>query len=245
MDRKYFLTDAQWNIISPLFPICEQGKGFSQVISNRDAFEAVLYRGRTSCPWRDLPQEYGSWNTIYRRFSRWCDTGVFLKVLDYLVEETDTDVSHLKLDSTVCRAHKHAAGARKCEGDQAIGRSKGGLSTKIHAACATEVTPISLTLTGGQESDCKVGEAIIERQLITMPEVESISADRAYDSNKIREVIEMANKEAVIPPKKTEKKSSPMIKRSIEREKMRKDTLDVLKNFEPSQPATISSLAGI
>jgi transposase len=240
MNRKYFLTDAQWTIISPLFPQCEEGKGFSQVISNRDAFEAVLYRSRTGSPWRDLPKEYGAWNTIYRRFCRWCDTEVFFKILDYLVEETDTDVSALKLDSTVCRAHKHAAGARKCEGDQAIGRSKGGLSTKIHAACATEVSPISLTLTGGQESDCKIGAEIIETQLVTMPEVESISADKAYDSNEIRQTIENANKEAVIPPKKTEKSKYPMINKSIKTEKMLNDTLGGLKNFELLQRAMTS-----
>ena len=92
-------------------------KGFAPRVSDRKAFEAVLYRERTGCPWRDVPAAYGPWHTIYMRWQRWVDAGVPHKamIVRYLeaVKTGALDQSLALLDSTVVRAYQRAAGAHK------------------------------------------------------------------------------------------------------------------------------------
>ena len=73
--------------------------------------EAVLYRFRTGCPWRDLPERFGSWKTIHQRFSRWAKGGVFERIFKLLAEDHDNE--YVMIDATIVRAHQHSAGARK------------------------------------------------------------------------------------------------------------------------------------
>ena len=116
MTRK-LLSDSQWTKIEPLL----SGKiGDSGVTcaNNRLFVEAVLWIARTGSPWRDLPAELGNWHTTYTRFSRWCKRGRWLQIMHAL--GADQDLEALMIDSTVVRAHQHAAGAQK---KQAIKRS--------------------------------------------------------------------------------------------------------------------------
>jgi transposase len=93
--------------------------------------DAVLRMARSGAPWRDLPEEFGRWNSAYKRFARWEKRGVWHRIFAQLAG--DSDFEEVFIDSTVIRAHQHAAGARKVAGAQAIGRSRGGLTTKVHA----------------------------------------------------------------------------------------------------------------
>jgi transposase len=115
--RLYQLSEAQWGDIELSFPQRRGQSGFEREIANRDVFEAVLYRLRTGCPWRDLPTEYGPWHTINTRWRRWVKSGVPQRVMvaHHLagVERGEIDLSLALLDSTIVRAHQHAAGARK------------------------------------------------------------------------------------------------------------------------------------
>ena len=91
---------------------------------NRLFVEAVLWIARTGSPWRDLPPQLGNWDNVYTPFSRWGKTGVWQRVIEPV--STDTDLQALLLDSTIVRAHQHAAGAqknkvRKRSGDRAAG----------------------------------------------------------------------------------------------------------------------------
>jgi transposase len=78
---------------------------------NRLFVEAVLYRFRTGCPWRDLPERFGSWKAVHQRFSRWAKSGVFERIFQLL--STDCDNEYMMIDATIVRAHQHSAGARK------------------------------------------------------------------------------------------------------------------------------------
>ncbi len=82
--RKYYLSEEQWEAISGYFPQKRGKKGFDVVVSNRDAFEGILNRYRTGIPWRDLPEGYGKWETVYQRFRRWSESGVIETVLGIL-----------------------------------------------------------------------------------------------------------------------------------------------------------------
>jgi transposase len=130
MTRRYALRDDQWERIQDLLPGREGTVGVSAK-DNRLFVEAVLYRYRTGIPWRDLPERFGDFRVIHTRFSRWSKTGVWERVFQKLSEDADNE--YAMIDATIVRAHQHSAGAKASRAEQeAIGRSKGGLSTKIH-----------------------------------------------------------------------------------------------------------------
>ena len=107
------LTDEQWEKMEMLLPGKAGDRGVTGA-NNRLFIEAVLWIARTGSPWRDLPTEFGNWHTTYTRFNRWCKKGVWQKVL--LEVGRDADLEQLMIDSTVVRAHQHAAGAQKKRG---------------------------------------------------------------------------------------------------------------------------------
>ena len=107
------LRDDQWKRIEPLLQGKSGDRGRSGA-NNRLFVEAVLWIARTGSPWRDLPIEFGPWNSVYVRFARWSDKKVWSKLFAVLRE--DADFEEVFLDSTVVRAHQHAAGAAKKKG---------------------------------------------------------------------------------------------------------------------------------
>lgn len=112
MPRK-MLRDDQWERIEQLLPGKVSDRGVT-ARDNRLFVEAVLWVLRTGSPWRDLPVELGNWHNTYTRFSRWGETGVWGRVTEAL--STEPDLQALLLDSTIVRAHQHAAGAQKKRG---------------------------------------------------------------------------------------------------------------------------------
>jgi putative transposase len=112
---RYMLTDELWAILGPL---AEQAKRFKggqpPATPDRLFFEAVLYWARTGVPWRDLPAEFGRWDAVYNRLRRWVYSGSLKALFDLLTEAPELgDVRRVLLDSTIVRAHQHAAGARR------------------------------------------------------------------------------------------------------------------------------------
>lgn len=112
MARK-ILRNEQWQRIAAMLPgkITDPGR---TAADNRLFVEAVLWIARTGSPWRDLPPGFGPWNSVYQRFARWSDKGVWHRVFAELAK--DADFKEVFLDSTIVRAHQHAAGARKKTG---------------------------------------------------------------------------------------------------------------------------------
>ena len=104
------LTDARWKKIEQLLPGKESDPGCTAK-DKRVFVEAVLWVTRTGSPWRDLPGELGNWHTTYVRFARWRDTGVWDRVANAFAG--DAELEHVFIDSTIVRAHQHAAGAQK------------------------------------------------------------------------------------------------------------------------------------
>ena len=113
MNRFYYLTEEQFTQINRWLPPEESRRGRPPKIRNRDVLEGILYILRTGTPWRDLPQEYGAWHTIYMRWQRWVERGVWWNTLMVLKRLKRIDLQLVFLDSTVVRAPQHAAGAPK------------------------------------------------------------------------------------------------------------------------------------
>jgi transposase len=112
--RRHELTDEQWQAIEPLLP--PSGTKGRPRVDDRRVINGMLYKAKTGIAWRDLPERYGPWKTIYTRFWRWSRDGTLTmlvaraRVIAEAVDELDREVS---VDSSIVRAHQHAAGARK------------------------------------------------------------------------------------------------------------------------------------
>lgn len=105
---RFDLSDAEWAIIAPLLP--NKPRGVPRV-DDRRVVNGIFYILRTGSPWRDLPERYGPYTTVYNRFNRWAKAGVWLKVFEALAERSPGSL-HL-IDSSIVRAHQHAAGGKK------------------------------------------------------------------------------------------------------------------------------------
>ncbi len=103
------LTDAQWARIEKLVPGKKGDKG-RHGDDNRLFVDAVLWIARTGSPWRDLPDAFGNWNSVFQRFRRWAKKGIWESLFKALVENPDFE--YLIIDSSIVRAHQHAAGAK-------------------------------------------------------------------------------------------------------------------------------------
>jgi putative transposase len=108
LDR-LILSDWQWKRISAHIIGDERTRG-SSGRDNRMFVEAVLWIARTGSPWRDLPEIFGVWNSVFRRFSRWSAKGIWHRI--FAAVSDDPDFEYLIVDSTIIRAHQHAAGAK-------------------------------------------------------------------------------------------------------------------------------------
>jgi transposase len=116
VQRRHELTDEQWDRLAPLLPPEKPQTGRPNN-DHRTVINGILWILRTGAPWRDLPERYGSWKTVYSRFRRWQAAGIWEQIVGALHEEaahTGTlDGSVTMIDSSNVRAHQHAAGARK------------------------------------------------------------------------------------------------------------------------------------
>jgi len=110
MNRRHELSDEQWIRLEPLLP-GRKGHPGRAGQDNRRFLNAVFWVAKTGAPWRDLPERLGRWNTVFQRYNRWCQRGVWQRILEAL--GGDPNLEHLLLDSTIVRAHQHAAGAKK------------------------------------------------------------------------------------------------------------------------------------
>lgn len=120
--NRLLLRDDQWDRIQDLLPGKASDRGVTAK-DNRLFVEAVLWIARTGAPWRDLPAEFGPWNSVYRRFSRAAKRGVWQRVFEVLAD--DADFEQVLLDATVVRAHQHAAGAQKKRATKRLGARAG------------------------------------------------------------------------------------------------------------------------
>ncbi|MET7295704.1 IS5 family transposase [Streptomyces griseoloalbus] len=204
-----------WGRIEPLLPTDPvRGRRWAD---HRRTLEAIAWKYRTNSPWRDLPDELGSFQTAHKRLIRWAVDGTWEMVLTALLAAADADDDidwTVSVDSTVVRAHQHAAGARRNgrrrtpdePADHALGRSRGGLSSKVHLAADGHARPLAFILTPGQAGDAPAFETVMSR--IRGPRTGpgrprtrplAVLADRAYSSRAIRSHLRRRNIRAVIP----------------------------------------------
>lgn len=123
MLRRYELTDQEWNRIKDLLPPEKSGKRGRPSKDNRMILNAMVWIARSGAPWRDLPERYGPWETVYSRFRKWINDGILDNIFRIL--SLDAELDELFMDSSIVQAHQHSAGAKK-----------GGLPMKLDEAVA-------------------------------------------------------------------------------------------------------------
>ncbi|HGC5811915.1 TPA: IS5 family transposase [Legionella pneumophila] len=166
----------------------------------RRFMEGVWYVLRTGCQWRLVPAYYGHWRQIHRRYKHWSDRGIWSALMAFV---SDIDEQAVMIDATIIRAHACASGYSKDGNEtQALGRSKGGFTTKIHALVDGLGNPIKFILTGGNRNDITQAEELLKEQRNTM-----VLADKGYDSIAFIELLESQDCCAVIPSRKNAKSS--------------------------------------
>lgn len=192
---RYELSDYEWSVIRPMLP--NKPRGIPRV-DDRRTLNGIFWVLRSGAPWRDLPDRYGPHTTCYNRFVRWRRAGVWDRIMDALAAAHDTAVQ--MIDTSIIRVHQHGACIANNSG-QHIGRSRGGLTSKIHVVVDANGLPVQLGLTGGQVHDNRLCSVLL-RQL---PRRARLLADRGYDADWIRAFVTERGAWANIPPKRNRK----------------------------------------
>jgi transposase len=171
------LTDRQWARVQPLLrsSVGRRGRPFRD---DRRVVEGIIYRYRCGIAWRDVPAEFGLWQTIWKRHRRYSGDGTWDGFLSAQLTAADAQGEvdwSVSVDSTVNRAHQHGANLPRTTGgplelhesaepdDHAIGRSRGGLSTKIHALVDGKGRPLALLVAPGQGGDAPMFTQLIDQ----------------------------------------------------------------------------------
>jgi transposase len=194
---RYALTDYEWAAVRPFLP--NKPRGVPRV-NDRRVLNGIFWVLRSGAPWRDLPETFGPYTTCYNRFVRWGRAGVWDQIMDALAATHDAAVQ--MIDTSVVRVHQHGA-CIAGNSEQHMGRSRGGLTTKIHAVVDTNGLPVQLGLTPGEAHDNRLCSVLLtELRPRTM-----LLADRGYDADWIRALAGEQGAWANIPPKRNRKEA--------------------------------------
>ncbi|WP_315780953.1 MULTISPECIES: IS5 family transposase [unclassified Bradyrhizobium] len=206
---RFDLSDREWALIKPLLPNKPRGVGR---VDDRRVLNGIFYVLRTGSPWRDLPERYGPYTTVYNRFNRWAKAGVWVQIFEVLAARSPQSMA--LIDSSIVRAHQHAAGGKK-GARITIGRSRGGLSTKINAVVDENGLPVRLMLTPGQAHDLRAAPFLLQGL-----KCRDVVADRGYDADALLHMIRAHGARAHIPST-----SQRVVQRSVSRRIYRKRNL--------------------
>ena len=232
--KRHDLTDAEWARLEPLLPAHpRQGHRWND---HRLVIDGIFFRTRTGCPWRDLPERFGNWKTVYNRHRRWSGDGTWEMILGQLQAGCDEAAGAawtVAADATVVRAHQHAAGARRkppadvdparlapaalsapahprggsgLPDREALGRSRGGLTSKIHLLADSGCRPLARLTSAGQRHDSLaflplMGRLKVARRGPGRPRTRPgrVLCDKAYSSSAIRAHLRGRGIKAAIP----------------------------------------------
>jgi transposase len=185
MQSNTYITEEQWSKIFD-FLISRKDIYIITQESIRNFLDAVFWIMRTGAQWRELPEKFGNWNSLFKRFNTWSLKGIWFALFKHFSD--DPDMESVMLDSTIVRAHACAAGYKKDSArEQALGRSCGGFSCKIHALVDSLGNPLRFIFTGGNAHDVTQAESLIDGISNSF-----VLADKAYDSNEF--ILSILNK---------------------------------------------------
>jgi transposase len=221
---RHDLGDDEWRVLESVLPGGKKA-GRPPKWSRRQLIDGIRWRARTGSPWRDVPPCYGPWQSVYGLFRCWQRNGTWRRIVTALQALADAagqvswDVS---VDSGTARAHQHAAGARTNgagqkqppggpgapePADHALGRSRGGLTSKFHLACEQGQKPLAVVVTAGHRHDSPQFTVVLEAIRVPRPggrprtRPDRVLADKAYGSRANRAYLRRRGIRCTIPDK--------------------------------------------
>ncbi|NVN05367.1 IS5 family transposase [Asaia spathodeae] len=210
MSDLFWLTDEQMERLRPFFP---KSHGKPRV-DDRRVLSGIIFVNRNGLRWRDAPREYGPHKTLYNRWKRWGDMGIFMRMMDGL-SAAQAEPQTIMIDATYLKAHRTASSLRPKKGDpgRLIGRTKGGMNTKLHAVTDQNGRPLSFFMTAGQISDYTGAAALLD----SLPAAQWMLRDRGYDADWFRDALEGKGIKPGIPGRKSRGKPVKYDKRKYRR----------------------------
>jgi transposase len=180
---RYELTEYEWAAIRAMLP--NKARGVPRV-DDRRVLNGIFWVLGSGAPWRDLPECYGPYTTCYNRFVRWRRAGIWRRLMDALAAAHDAAVQ--MIDTTIVRVRNKA---------QSMGRSRGGMTSKIHVVVDTNGLPVRLGLTAGEAHDNRLAFKLLSG----LRSGSMLLADRGYDADWIRAFAAEKGVWANIPPR--------------------------------------------
>ncbi len=187
------ISKRQFNRFSKYLPVPSN----AEKIDGRVVLSCAIWVVEGGRSWSDLAEIYGNYDSIRRRFARWSKNGNIRKIFSALSLKAKKR-SAAMVDSTTIKAHRTSASLKSDGKAREIGRSAGGLTTKIHFLANIEKIPLDFSLSGGQVHDAKGCEELIHKNISRF---KTLLTDKAYDSDKLRSYLRAAGKKICIPPK--------------------------------------------
>ena len=221
------LTDSEWHILNSLLP--DRGDRGPPISDKRRVVNGILWVLRTGAPWRDMPERYGNWNSVFVRFTRWSKIGVWDAAFETLAS------SWAARRQGACHRFHDRPGAPACsrrkrgnQNREALGRSRGGFSTKIHLRTNAKGDPLIFDVTGGEAHEVKGYDALMELHDINP---DRLLGDKGYDSDDIRNDLADRGIEPVIPPRSNRKTPIEYDREAYKRRNLIERCVNRLKQF--------------
>lgn len=213
--RRHELTESKWLRLAPLLPPQKPNTDHRTIVNG------ILWKPATGAPWRDLPERYGPWSRVYRYCWRWQRAGLWDSVFAEVQRQEDA-AGGARLGAPVCRWHRDsrppACGGRKGGGPEAeaLGRSQGGFSTKVHLRAEGHGKPMTFVFTPGQRHEATAFGPLLAQGAVKRPgrgrprlRPERVSGDKGYSSHTIRRHLRRRGIRATIPRKANEHRTDP------------------------------------
>lgn len=225
---RHGLTDDQWKQLEPFFPKNKPRRG-RPWHDHRRIVHGILWVIKTGVPWRDLPERFGKWTTVYNRFHRWVKEGFWDKLLLEIQKlkdrEGEIDRGQWNVDGTSVRAHVSAAGSRSQAPEEpenhGLGYSRGGYTSKLHLVVDDRANVLNITLTEGQSHETKEFEHLLTSTPLTQGKTrrwpKAVAGDKGYSSEKNRQFLRRRGIESVIARKTNEPREEHFDKQKYRR----------------------------
>lgn len=196
--EKYYIKTCDWEKIYNYLCTIKKVRVKNEY-KTRVFAEAVYFIMRTGAHWRELPSHYGKFRSVHKRFHEWASCDLWQELLEHFTK--DHDGESVMIDATIIRAHPCAAGYEKDQGPrEALGRSKGGFTTKIHVVVDALGQALKFSLTPGQRHDITQASS-----LLVDYKGRNVIADKAYDADSLINQLYQQNCTPVIPCRKNRK----------------------------------------
>ena len=240
---RHDVTDQEWDTIRIHLPTERSGKRGRPWTDHRQVVNGILWVLCAGASWRDVPREYGKWQTVYNRFRRWTQEGIWDRVWESLLQRIDESQkinrSLWGVDGSVVRAHRSAAGgSRKTKQNaetNALGRSRGGYSTKIHIVCDCKGIPLAVTATAGQRGEAREFENVMKSIPLSLhrrcKRPRAVAGDKAYSSGAIRRWLRSRGIKDIIPTRSGESRNPRFAKQLYRQRNVVERVIGRLKEF--------------